>query len=127
MAFGPTAYQAYFQGHVDGSLFANTSEQLRVAAFMQAQRELESAVGKAIPETDSVLTDRVRLDFACYELAMHLIKCSSSPGSGGAVPAYIGASQGDVEAARETPRPHVWPQSVWRWLGGSPSVMLSRG
>jgi hypothetical protein len=127
MAFGTTAYQWYFQGHVDGSLFAGVSEQLRGAAFMQAQREIESAMGEAIPSADSVLGDRVRLDYACYELAMHLIKCSSSPGSGGAVPAYIGASSGDVEAARETPRPHVWPQSVWRWLGGAPSVMLSRG
>lgn len=127
MAFDPDGFAAYFQGHIDGGLFARSDATLRVAAYMQAKRELESALGEAIPAEDSELGDRVRLDYACYELAMHLIKCAAVPGSGGAVPAYIGASSGDVEKATEAPKVHVWPAAVWRWLGGSPRVMLSRG
>jgi hypothetical protein len=125
--FGPDGFGAYFQAHTDGKIFVETDSETRVAAFMQAQRELEAAVGKTIPAAASVVTDRVRLDYACYELAMHLIKCAATPGSGGSVPSYIGASKGDAEASREAPRPHVWPESVWRWLGGSPRVVLSRG
>jgi hypothetical protein len=127
MAFGPEAFASYMQGHIDGRLMAGVEESLRVAAFMQAQRELESAMGSAIPAADSVLGARVRLDFACYELAMYLIKCAATPGSGGAVPLYLAQSSGDAEAAEARPDPNRWPQSVWRWLGGYPGVMLSRG
>ena len=127
MAFGPDGFAAYFQGHIDGTIFARTDSSMRVAAFIQARREMESALGEVIPIPDSLVGDRVRLDFACYELAMHLIKCAAVPGSGGSVPAYVGASSGDAEAAREAPRAHVWPDAVWRWLGGSPRVVLSRG
>ena len=127
MAFGPTGYAAYFEYHIDGRIFADTDETVRVAAFYQAKRELESALGEAIDSDDSELGDRVRLDFACYELAMHFIKCQATPGSGGAVPAYIGAANGDVESSAKPPRPEVWPPAVWRWLGGMPTLVLSKG
>ena len=73
MAFGPDGYAEYFQSHIDGQVFTGTSEQLRVAAFTQAQRELEGALGYTIPADYTPVTS-VRLDYACYELAMHLIK-----------------------------------------------------
>ena len=124
--FGADGYAEYFQTHIDGQVFTGTSEQLRVAAFAQAQRELEGALGYAIPSSDSA-SPNIRLDYACYELAMHLIKCAAVPGSGGAVPAYLGVASGDVKQAQAAPRAHIWPQAVWRWLGGSPSLVLSRG
>lgn len=127
MSFGVTAFNKYMQEHIDGKVMAGVDKELRDAAFAQAKRELQSAIGKEIPEADSTFTDRVRLDLVCYELAMHLIKCAATPGSGGAVPAFLSQVSGDAEASEARPNPQEWPPAVWRWLGGTPNVMLSRG
>jgi hypothetical protein len=127
MAFGPDAFAAYLIEHIDGLALTRVQDSLRAAAFAQAKREIESAIGSAVPTTDSALGDRVRLDFACYELAIYLMKCARGPGSGGAVPTMLGQTSGDPEAMEARLDPNQWPSSVWRWLGGTPGVMLSRG
>ena len=124
--FDMTGCSAYFQEHIDGVVFAKTDATLRNAALSQAKRELENAIGGEINEADSVITDNIRLDFACYELTMHLIRCAATPGSGGAVPAFLAESSGDVEKSKAPDSPGRWPDSVWRWLGGR-NVRLSRG
>jgi hypothetical protein len=127
MAFGLTGFGVYLQAHILGATFSRVDPTLRAAAFAQAQREMENAMGEAIPSADSALGDNVRADLACYELTMHLLLCAATPGSGGAVPVYLSESAGDASKIEARPDPNVWPGAVWRWLGGPPGVRLSRG
>lgn len=114
MALDLTGANAYFAGHMEGSIWGDYTEPQRTAAIAQAKRELATFIGAPLTATASADGDTVRHDCAVFEYAYRLLLNSRHNATAGdAATPDVAFESGGTARRRESPL----TQLVLRFLG----------